>query len=180
MLCCPPYEFFFFRNSGTHRSLFWASSLYSRDFQSQWLPFCFAQELQRFRIQWSSPHLSKRESIWLHIPHWHNYIKSLKFQFQRRIIFLVIAGCYLGLLWTSLPVFRPVILLGCAKTPCLHTAINEWHPGMPLRPAATYSTFIILIIFKGPRNLCYINVSTDALFVSQSHNESLSWWCLNK
>lgn len=73
-----------------------------------------------------------------HSSPWYNYIKLLKFQFQRHVISLVIAGCYLWLLRTLLPVFLPIISLGCSKTPCLHIAVNEWHSGMPLKTAAIH------------------------------------------
>lgn len=62
--------------------------------------------------------------------------KTCNFPCHSRVLFV-----------TLLPVFPPVILLGCSKTSCLHTAVNEWHSGMPLMPAAIRRAFLIMIFF---------------------------------
>ena len=90
-------------------------------------------------------HMKASDYTSSHSSRWYNYIRPLKFQFQRRVISLVIGGCYLCLLWTLLPVSPPVISLGCSKTPCLRAAVNEWHSSMPLMPAAVRAAFLIVI-----------------------------------
>lgn len=42
----------------------------------------------------------------------------------------------------------PVISLGCSKTACLHTEVNEWRCGVHLMPAAKRGALLIVIHLK--------------------------------